>query len=501
LASIIFPPAGIVMLWLRPLRGSFLRRAAGVAGKLALTLCLAILALSYSVRFGLIHMELSGVGYKPIFSLRDPARDLEALEKDRAAQQMRASAEAPSPSIPAENVQPVSIPDTRPLWTDFRGPNRAGIYAEGPILTNWPEGGLKPLWRQPIGGGYASFTVSGKTAFTIEQRRGREVVAAYDVHTGREIWTYGWDALFSESMGGDGPRATPVVDGEMVFALGAAGQLHALHAGSGKVIWSKDILADNGAKNITWGMANSPLIVDGKVIVTPGGANGRSVVAYDRASGARVWESLSDPATYTAPMEVTLAGQRQILVVTALRVAGLSIDDGRLLWGFSRRAPNGISAAQPIVTDSNHVFVSAAYDFGSTLLAISPSETGFAAHAVWESRQMKSRFNSSVLHKGYIYGFDESIFTCIDARTGERQWKGGRYGYGQALLAGDHIIVLTESGELALLRATPKALEEVARFQAIEGKTWNHPAIADGILLVRNAREMAAFAIAPGNQE
>jgi outer membrane protein assembly factor BamB len=381
-----------------------------------------------------------------------------------------------------------------PTWADFRGPNRDGNYTEGPILTDWPATGLPLLWRQPSGGGYASFVIANGKAYTIEQRRAQEVVVAYAVDSGRELWTHGWPAFFQEMMGGDGPRATPVWDGGRIYALGAAGELRVLDAESGKLLWSKDILADNGAENITWGMANAPLIVDGKVIVTPGGP-GKSVVAYDTQSGDRVWSALSDQAAYTSPMTVTLAGQRQILVVTASRIAGLTVDSGKLLWEHPWQTFNGIASAQPVVIDGNRVFVSAGYDHGSVLLEISSAGASQSAKPVWESRNMKNRFNSSVYFQDHIYGMDESILACIDARTGERKWKGGRYGYGQILLAGEHLVVLTESGEVALVKATPDSHQEVARFPAIEGKTWNHPAIAGGVLLVRNAREMAAFRI------
>jgi outer membrane protein assembly factor BamB len=156
-----------------------------------------------------------------------------------------------------------------------------------------------------------------------------------------------------------------------------------------------------------------------------------------------------------------------------------------------------VNSAQPIVTDPAHVLVTAGYDHGAALVEVARRDGRFAARTVWENKNLKSRFNSPLLHRGFVYGFDEGIFACIDAATGERRWKGGRYSYGQALLAGDRIIVLTESGELVLVEATPEAHREIARFPAIEGKTWNHPALAGGILLVRNEREMAAFRAGP----
>jgi outer membrane protein assembly factor BamB len=382
-----------------------------------------------------------------------------------------------------------------PAWTDFRGPNRLGHYSEGAIRTTFPSQGPERLWRQPIGGGYASFVIANARAFTIEQRRNREVVAAYDLQNGRELWTQGWQALFSEAMGGDGPRATPVWDSGRIYAMGAAGDFVVLDADTGKRVWSKNILVENKAENVYWGMANAPLIVGESVIVTPGGPNGRSVVAYNKHTGNFLWGALDDRAAYTSPMLMTLAGKQQIVLATATRIVGLAVEDGKLLWDFPWVTNQGINSAQPIATDENQLFVSAGYDHGSVLLEIAPASEGFTARAVWETRNLKNRFNSSVLYDHHIYGFDEGIFACIDARTGERKWKGGRYGYGQALLAGDHILVLTETGDVVILKATPDSLQEVATFAAIEGKTWNHPAIAGGILLVRNAREMAAYRI------
>jgi outer membrane protein assembly factor BamB len=371
------------------------------------------------------------------------------------------------------------------------------VYAETALLAAWPADGLKPLWKQPVGGGYASFVVAGGVAFTIEQRRGNEVVAAYDLRSGRELWTHAWAALFSESMGGDGPRATPVCHQGKLYALGATGEFRCLDAATGKVIWSKNILSDNGASNIVWGMANSPLIVDDMVIVTPGGSGNRSVVAYHKQTGQRVWGALNDQAAYTSPMLAQLLGERQLIVVTAKRMVGLRVETGELLWDFPWNTMYDINSAQPIVVDGEHVFISAGYDHGAALVKIAKGERGYTATRVWENRNLKNRFNSSVLHDGHIYGFDESIFACIDARTGERKWKAGRYGYGQALLVTGHgparIIVITESGDLVLIDPSPSELKEIARFSAIEGKTWNHPALAEGILLVRNTREMAAF--------
>ncbi len=397
----------------------------------------------------------------------------------------------------------VGIPGTGPAaspkaegWTDFRGPRRDGHYREAPIRTGWPEQGLKPLWRRTVGGGYASLVLAKGRGFTIEQRGLREVVAAYDLRTGDEIWTHSWEAGFEESLGGDGPRATPTWHQGRIFALGATGELRCLDASEGRLIWSRNILQDNKARNLTWGMSASPLIVEEKVIVLPGGSRGRSVAAYHKETGNVLWKSLSDKQAYTSPMWVTLAGQSQLLIVSAKRMMGLAAEDGSLLWDFPWITDYDVNVAQPILLGDDRVFISAGYGHGAAVVQVSRTSAGFAASAFWQNRRMKNKFTSSVLKDGFIYGLDEGILACVGAEAGELRWKGGRYGHGQLLLAGDHLIVLTESGELVLVKADPERQQELARFSAIGGRTWNHPAISEGLLLVRNSQEMACFDLA-----
>jgi outer membrane protein assembly factor BamB len=435
-------------------------------------------------------------------SLTAGSPDPNAAQQQQAGQSPAAGAApaAPGQTAPqgAEANHPVSAPpaSARNYWTNFRGPARDGRYDERAIKTSWPAGGLRPVWKQPVGGGYSSFVVADGVAYTIEQRRNQEVVAAYRVDNGRELWTHGWDGRFSPDDTGDGPRSTPTWDEGRVYALGAAGELRCLDAKTGRLLWNKNILSDNGAQNITWGQAASPLVVDDKVIVMPGGTSGKSVVAYNKATGAPVWKSQSDRASYTSPMLVNVGGRRQVLAVTASRLVGLDPADGALLWSHPWDVSYGINVSQPIVVDKNRVFISAGYGKGAALLELSPSGKNFNARPVWENINLKTKFNSPVFHNGHVYGLDEGILACVDAQTGERKWKGGRYGYGQVVLASGHLIVTTDAGEIALVKADPGAFTEVARFSALEGKTWNVPAISGGRLLVRNANEMACYNLA-----
>lgn len=432
-----------------------------------------------------LRVELAGSGLRPMFAFGTADARYDQLEDNRSRHYSRL---LPAPPLPVTADRA-----DRAYWTDFRGPERDGRYLETPIRTDWPADGLTPLWRQPVGGGYASFVITDGRAFTIEQRRDQEVVAAYDATTGRELWTHEWTARFSEPMGGPGPRATPTWRDGRIYALGATGQLWSLDAYTGEPYWHRDVLTDSHVENLQWAMAGAPLIVDDLVVVQPGGRDGWSVVAYDRETGEVVWHSLDDVQSYTSPMVVELAGQRQILTVTAERVVGLTVEDGRLLWEHPWKISNVPNIAQPIVIGDDRLFLSASYGHGATVIELHGSGDGLTVETVWRNKRMKNRFASSVLHDGFVYGLDNSILACVDADTGELRWKGGRYGYGQVLLAGDHLVILTERGELALVRATPDTHDELARFSAIDGKTWNVPAMADGLLLVRNAREMAGF--------
>jgi outer membrane protein assembly factor BamB len=484
------------------------QKVAKAAGILVVTLLLSGAVLYV---FGL-RVVVGGGGSRYLAFVESDAARAEKIARHRQAQ--RASAEAPAtaadpaPAGPggAQSVTSVAAlptaaagpsPSVRapaaPYWTDFRGPRRDGHYAERPIQTNWPSGGLTPLWKEPVGGGYASFAIVRGRAFTIEQRGGEEVAAAYDVATGRELWTNRWTAAFRELMGGDGPRATPTWADGLVYVLGAAGELRCLEDATGRVAWRTNILADAGATNLRWGMAAAPLIVDDTVVVLPGGAAGRSVVAYERRTGMPAWSALGDQQAYASPMLVTLAGVRQILVFTASRLMGITPNSGEVLWEYPWTTQYGVNAGQPLVIGDRRVFISTGYGTGAAVVEVSAADGGLFAREIWRNIRMKNQFTSSVLQDGFIYGLDESILACLDAATGELKWKGGRYGYGQVLLASGHLIVLSEDGDLALVRAIPERHQEVVRFPVLQGKTWNHPAMADGYLLVRNINEMAAF--------
>ena len=379
-------------------------------------------------------------------------------------------------------------------WPGFRGPGRDGVVTGVRIATDWAESPPVELWRRPIGPGWSSFAVAGDRLYTQEQRGDDEIVACYDVTTGEPVWWHSDAARFWESNAGAGPRATPTLQDGRVYTLGATGIVNALDAGNGAVVWSRNAASDTGAKLPGWGFAGSPLVMDDLVVVATAGA----LVAYDLASGEPRWLGPASGWGYSSPHRATIDGVEQILLMNGKGAIGVAPADGALLW---EHAWPGDAIVQPGLTANGDVLLGTATGMGSDAgigmrrIAVAHGPGGWTTEERWTSKGLKPYFNDFVVHDGHAFGFDGGILAAIDLADGERRWKGGRYGHGQLVLlrAQDLLLVLSEQGELALVAATPDRFTELARFPAIEGKTWNHPVLLGELLLVRNGEEMAAF--------
>jgi outer membrane protein assembly factor BamB len=378
-------------------------------------------------------------------------------------------------------------------WEGFRGPARDSIIRGVQIETDWAKSPPTAIWRRPIGPGWSSFAVAGDVLYTQEQRGDDEIVAAYKVSTGEPVWRHRDAARFYESNGGPGPRGTPSLSNGRVYTVGATGIVNALDARTGALIWSRNAVTDTGVTIPGWGITSSPLIVNDLVIVA---ASGR-LVAYDIASGKPRWTKSTGGGSYSSPQLVTIGGVTQILFVGGGGATGLAIADGAVLWKHPLWQP-AIGIVQSAMVDGDIVIApaDAMGGIGMQRVAVTQGPSAWTAEARWTSRGLKPNFNDFVIHKGYAYGFDGTILSCIDVKDGARKWKGGRYGGGQLVLLADQdlLLVISEEGELALVKATPDAFTELAqKTAAIEGKTWNHPVLIGDLLLVRNGQEMAAF--------
>jgi outer membrane protein assembly factor BamB len=378
-------------------------------------------------------------------------------------------------------------------WPGFRGPTRDGVVTGVRIATDWAESPPVEMWRRPIGPGWSSFAVHGDRLYTQEQRGDDEIVACYKVSTGEPIWRHRDPVRFWESNGGAGPRATPTLSHGRVYAFGATGILNALDGATGQVVWSRDAAADTKRTVPDWGFASSPVVFDDLVIVAVSG----TLAAYDVATGNPRWTGPRLLGSYSSPHRTTIDGVTQILLLSASGAASVAPADGTVLWQHEWDG-GGTTIVQPALTADGDILINSIAStggMGMRRLHVSRGSGGWSVEERWTSNGLKPYFNDFVVHNGHAFGFDGNILASIDLEDGTRTWKGGRYGNGQLVLLPDQdlLLVLSEEGELALVKATPDRFTEVARFPALDGKTWNHPVLVGNLLLVRNGEEMAAF--------
>lgn len=485
-----------------------------VLAVLALTLWLAFFSrLSRTLRAVGVGVIVLAVGvFGTLFRVRGVTGDLVPVFETRWAPHP----EAPSPpqavrppetrpSAPASAPTPVAAmsapPPSRPAppapasdtdFPQFLGPARNGVLPGPRLARDFAARPPVPRWRRPVGEGWSGFAVVGNVAVTQEQWGGEERVVAYDAATGEPLWSHADEARYATVVAGVGPRAVPTITDGRVFTMGATGLVNALELATGRRLWAHDVLRENDATAPEWGKSCSPLVVDGRVVVSAGGAGGRSLVAFDAATGAPAWSAGSDGSSYSSPQLLTLAGRRQVVILNHGSLAGHDPQTGALLWEqpFPGAQPN---VAVPLLLGSDRLLVSVGYGVGSKAYRIAAAGDALSAALEWESPRLKSKFANLVRHEGSVYGLDDGVLACLDPATGERRWKDGRYGHGQLLLVGGTLLVQTEEGEVVLVDPAADGLHERTRFGALEGKTWNPPALAGRLLVVRNDREAAAF--------
>ncbi len=379
-------------------------------------------------------------------------------------------------------------------WPGFRGPRRDGVVRGLTLAEDWEARPPRELWRIQVGPGWSSFAVAGRRIFTQEQRGELEAVVAYDAATGAELWAYEYPSRFFEAMGGAGPRATPTLAGGMLFTLGAEGYLHRLEPETGDMVWQADLRDDAEREPPLWGFSSSPLVVDDVVIVHGGGEGDRGVLAYGVDDGRLRWGAPAGGHTYSSPQLSRVAGELSVPVVTDQGLVLYEPSDGSVVWKYDWPVDN-YRALQPLVINDSTLLVSTGQGVGTRRLDIRREGASLTAEERWTSRNMKPDFNDFVVFEGSLYGFDPNILACVDLETGERKWKGGRYGAGQLLLlpAASQLLVVAEKGDLVLVRATPEGHEELTRMKVFEAKTWNHPVLVGDRLYLRNAEEAVAF--------
>jgi outer membrane protein assembly factor BamB len=370
----------------------------------------------------------------------------------------------------------------------------------------WTANPPKVLWKQPIGQGWSAFSASGDYAVTMEQHGEEESLRAYDLSSGKLLWKNAWASRHATGLGGVGPRSTPTIADGVVFAHGANGRLVAVSLSDGKEIWNVDLLELAGVElstaeqDVAWGRSGSPLLVGDKLIAPLGGSQkGKisSLVCLNAKTGTEIWRGGTSQIGYSSPALLTLGGIEQIVSVNETTVSSHHPENGTILWetewlGQSNGAAN---VSQPVQVDSEHVLLSKAYGTGAKLIQVKQDQSGkWSVKEVWSNNAvLKTKYTNVVIHQGYAFGLSDGILECVDLKDGKRQWKAKRYRQGQLMRIGSHLLIISEDGYVAIANTSPEKFEELCTFPAITGITWNNPALAGDLLLVRNDEQAACL--------
>jgi outer membrane protein assembly factor BamB len=378
-------------------------------------------------------------------------------------------------------------------WPQWRGPNRDGISAETGLLKQWPTEGPPLVWKATgAGRGYSSVAIAGGRLYTLGLRGEREYVLAFDIATGKEVWATAHGGAYRDSRG-DGPRGTPTVEGDRLYALGGNGDLSCMETRTGRIVWAMNILKKFGGENIGWGISESPLVIGDRVLVNAGGP-GASIVALNKRDGSVLWKTQSDKAGYSSAIPLQVGGKTQVVFFTQERALGLDPNDGKVLWEYSRPSNNVANVATPVVR-GNRVWISSDYGTGGGLVEIKAGTGGVTASEVYFTREMRNHHSSSVLVGDYLYGFSSGILTAMRFDTGEVAWRDRSVGKGSLVYADGHLYCLSENGVVGLVEATPAGYREKGRFRIQQESlpTWAHPVISGGRLYIRDQDTIYAF--------
>ncbi len=394
------------------------------------------------------------------------------------------------------------VPDAKPAgeWPRFRGPDENGISTASIPPLDWNASPPELLWKIPIGPGWSSFSCRGNRLFTQEQRGDREYVTCYDAATGELIWSHSDTDRFEEVVSGAGPRSTPSVEPGFVYALGGRGLLTCLQESTGSVVWQRDFQNEFSATVPMWGFSGSPHLINDLLVIYVGGPE-YGLTAFHKQTGEVVWSFASSGMNYTTVRSATFADQNCLLFCDGAGLHAINPVDGSEIWSYRPNGFQGTPMVDPQVTADGDLIMALGDGAGLTRLHVSTQaedDAEWQISEVWTSRFLRPSFNDSLLLDDLIFGFNQNIYSCIDASTGKRLWHGGRYKFGQAVMLQQsrQVIVAAEQGFVVLLQADPDRLTELGRVEVLDGKTWNHPIIANGCLYVRNATHAACLRLA-----
>jgi len=386
-------------------------------------------------------------------------------------------------------------------WPQWRGPDRTGRTTH-PLPGSLPAS-VTPLWRLPLGHGYAGPVLGSGTLVVLDDSGGQETAHALDPRTGARRWSAALGDTYVDEFE-PGPRCTPVIFEDRLYAQTARGEFRCLRLADGQTLWRtnfKDLgMVWNPERNTGIGAANrrgntgSPLVTRDRVLVQVGSPNGASIVAFEPRTGRVLWKSQDDLTAYTSPVLAEIAGRPQFITATCNGLLALAPEDGRFLWRVPFRTLANRNVLTPIVLGDTVYFAS--HSTGLRAVRIRRDGDGFKAAETWLNPKLRLNLSTPVALDGYLYGLGASKdFVCVDTRDGSVAWSQAGFGdVAATLVSGSRLLVLTDLGELLLLAASPSRYEELGRVQ-VTGKTYVHPAYSDGVVYVRDPRELQAIRI------
>ncbi|MCP3918376.1 MAG: PQQ-binding-like beta-propeller repeat protein [bacterium] len=388
--------------------------------------------------------------------------------------------------------------ETATDWPQWRGPQRDATSPEVGLVQKWPADGPEVLWRVEVGDGYSGVVVAAGKLYTMWDEEGAQILACLDAASGDLAWSTPLGDDF-EHRYGNGPRSTPLVDGDLVFAIGTSGTLLAADRRSGDRIWEHDLVEEFGARLPAYGYASSPLVVGDRLIVETAG-KGAAYSAFDKRTGELGWSSQDDEPAYSSPILVTLGGVDQILFWSAWGLHSVLPDTGKELWRhpwgtYCPASGDPLGTGTPLLLAPDGLFLSSGS--GTGVLRISSTDGEFRVQTEWESKVLRNDVNSSLLLGQHVYGFDYGTLKCIDVRTGVAKWEKRGYRKGSLIAADGQLIVLGERGVAALVDADPEAFVEKSSATVLEGKNWTSPTLAGARLYLRNHEELVCLNMKP----
>jgi outer membrane protein assembly factor BamB len=381
-------------------------------------------------------------------------------------------------------------------WPQWQGPDRTGVSKETGLLKQWPASGPAVVWTASgLGNGYGSMAVVGDRVFLQGGRGPSSTVIALNREDGKEVWSKALGGTENNDQG-PGPRGTPTVDGDRIYILTEAGDLHCLKT-DGTAVWHRNILNDFHGQQLRWLISESPLIDGDAVIVSPGGPD-TGMVKLDKTTGKTLWTSkgFSDQAGYSSTIVANIGGVRTYMRLTSEAGVGVRASDGKLMWHYARAANNTANITTPVFFD-NKVFYTSGYDTGGGLLALTPQNGEVKANEIYFTREMKNHHGGVVLVDGYLYGFNDSILTCLEFATGKQMWRDRSVGKGSVTYADGNLYIQGENNVFGLAEASPSGYHEKGRFRIVEKglPSWAHPVISNGHLFVRNQDTLTVYDI------